>query len=33
MPTSLKDLANTSLPRQSYVWEQTASRMVFLWLI
>src|SRR5216684_7142657 len=30
-PTSLDDLAQTSLPRRGYVWRQTASTIVFLW--
>jgi hypothetical protein len=30
-PASLDDLAQTSLPKQSYVWRQTADTMTFLW--
>ena len=30
-PTSLDDLAQTSLPARSHVWRQTATTMVFLW--
>jgi hypothetical protein len=30
-PSRLDDLAQTSLPRRSYIWQQTASTMVFLW--
>jgi hypothetical protein len=30
-PTSLDDLAQTSLPAQSRVWRQTANTIVFLW--
>jgi hypothetical protein len=30
-PTSLDDLAQTSLPHRSNVWRQTANTMVFLW--
>lgn len=30
-PTKLDDLAQTSLPRRSYIWQQTATTMVFLW--
>jgi hypothetical protein len=30
-PTSLDDLARTSLPQSSYVWRQTARTIVFLW--
>jgi len=31
-PTKLDDLAQTSLPKRSYIWQQTATTMVFLWL-
>jgi hypothetical protein len=30
-PTAVEDLAQTSLPVQSYVWRQTATAIVFLW--
>jgi hypothetical protein len=30
-PTSVDDLAQTSLPSQSRVWQQTADAIVFLW--
>lgn len=30
-PGRVDDLAQTSLPQQSYVWRQTASTFVFLW--
>ena len=30
-PTSLDDLAHTSLPQRSYVWKQTGSTLTFLW--
>ncbi|SRR5260370_40310949 len=30
-PAKLDDLAQTSLPRRNYIWQQTASTMVFLW--
>jgi hypothetical protein len=30
-PASLDDLAQTSLPKRSAVWRQTAGTMVFLW--
>src|SRR5438445_5730028 len=30
-PTKLDDLAQTSLPKRSYIWQQTATTMVFLW--
>src|SRR5205807_2378069 len=30
-PTSLDDLAQTSLPKRSYVWRQTATTLVLLW--
>jgi len=30
-PTKLDDLSQTSLPTRSYIWQQTASSMVFLW--
>ena len=30
-PTSVDDLAQTSLPGQSRVWRQTANTIVFLW--
>src|SRR5947209_11934675 len=29
-PTKLDDLAQTSLPKRSYIWQQTATTMVFL---
>src|SRR5438105_3655803 len=28
-PTKLDDLAQTSLPKRSYIWQQTATTMVF----
>src|SRR5436305_13181872 len=30
-PTSVDDLAQTSLPRRSYVWRQTARTLTLLW--
>jgi hypothetical protein len=30
-PTSVDDLAKTSLPQRSYVWRQTAGTLTFLW--
>ncbi|MBZ5590775.1 MAG: hypothetical protein LAP39_00955 [Acidobacteriia bacterium] len=30
-PASLDDLAQTSLPKTSYVWRQSAQPIVFLW--
>jgi len=30
-PTTVDDLAQTSLPARSYVWRQTANTIVFLW--
>lgn len=30
-PSSVDDLAHTSLPERSHVWRQTAKAIVFLW--
>ncbi|MBZ5725066.1 MAG: hypothetical protein LAP87_08725 [Acidobacteriia bacterium] len=30
-PSDLDDLAQTSLPRRSYIWRQAATTLVFLW--